>query len=67
MLMRRPLCTQVSRSMWPLLKRDGLGVQYFVLLLLWNRMIGYSPLHASPSVLRYGATVSRERIPVLEH
>jgi alpha-1,3-glucosyltransferase len=30
-------------SMWPLLKRDGLGIQYFVLLLLWNRLIGYNP------------------------
>ena len=30
-------------SMWPLLKRDGLGVQYIALLLLWNRLIGYNP------------------------
>jgi len=30
-------------SMWPLLKRDGLGVQYIATLLLWNRLIGYSP------------------------
>lgn len=30
--------------MWPLLKKDGLGLQYFALLLLWNRLIGYSPL-----------------------
>ena len=67
MLMRRSVCAQVSRSMWPLLKRDGLGVQYFVLLLLWNRMIGYSPLHASPSLLRYGAIVSPERVPAMKH
>ncbi|KAL0570030.1 Glucosyltransferase-like protein [Marasmius crinis-equi] len=31
-------------SMWPLLKRDGLGAQYFALLLLWNRIIGHNPL-----------------------
>ncbi|KJA21176.1 glycosyltransferase family 57 protein [Hypholoma sublateritium FD-334 SS-4] len=30
-------------SMWPLLKRDGLGLQYIATLLLWNRVIGYSP------------------------
>lgn len=31
-------------SMWPLLKRDGLGVQYIAILLLWNRLIGYNPI-----------------------
>ncbi|KAJ6477423.1 glycosyltransferase family 57 protein [Mycena vitilis] len=31
-------------SMWPLLKRDGLGVQYIALTLLWNRLLGYNPL-----------------------
>ncbi|KAG7088380.1 hypothetical protein E1B28_012381 [Marasmius oreades] len=31
-------------SMWPLLKRDGLGAQYVALLLLWNRVIGHNPL-----------------------
>ncbi|KAL1950330.1 hypothetical protein VTO73DRAFT_5454 [Trametes versicolor] len=31
-------------SMWPLLKRDGLGVQYFALLVLWNKFVGYNPL-----------------------
>ncbi|KAJ7600668.1 glucosyltransferase [Mycena floridula] len=31
-------------SMWPLLKRDGLGTQYIALLLLWNRLVGYNPL-----------------------
>lgn len=30
--------------MWPLLKRDGLGLQYIATLLLWNRVIGYNPL-----------------------
>ncbi|KAF8552018.1 hypothetical protein OG21DRAFT_206018 [Imleria badia] len=31
-------------SMWPLLKKDGLGVQYIAMLLLWCRLIGYNPL-----------------------
>lgn len=30
--------------MWPLLKRDGLAVQYIATLVLWNRLIGYNPL-----------------------
>lgn len=30
--------------MWPLLKKDGLGLQYVALLVLWNRLIGYNPL-----------------------
>lgn len=29
--------------MWPLLKKDGLGVQYIAMLLLWCRLIGYNP------------------------
>ncbi|KAJ7175874.1 glycosyltransferase family 57 protein [Mycena filopes] len=31
-------------SMWPLLKRDGLGIQYIALTILWNRLLGYNPL-----------------------
>ncbi|KAJ7212099.1 glycosyltransferase family 57 protein [Mycena pura] len=31
-------------SMWPLLKRDGLGVPYIALTILWNRFLGYNPL-----------------------
>jgi alpha-1,3-glucosyltransferase len=27
-------------SMWPLLRRDGLAVQYGALLMLWNRLLG---------------------------
>ena len=30
--------------MWPLLKKDGLGLQYLALLVLWNKLIGYNPL-----------------------
>ncbi|KAF9533133.1 ALG6, ALG8 glycosyltransferase family-domain-containing protein [Crepidotus variabilis] len=36
-------------SMWPLLKRDGLGVQYIAMLLLWNRLIGYNPVRLRPA------------------
>lgn len=35
-------------SMWPLLKRDGLGIQYIATLLLWNRLIGYNPIRLPP-------------------
>lgn len=38
-----PLLT-FALSMWPLLKRDGLGVQYVALLILWNKFVGYNPL-----------------------
>ena len=30
-------------SMWPLLKRDGLGIQYVALTVLWNAALGYTP------------------------
>jgi len=35
-------------SMWPLLKRDGFGVQYLATLLLWNRLVGYNPIRLPP-------------------
>ncbi|WAQ85695.1 hypothetical protein PtA15_6A323 [Puccinia triticina] len=31
-------------SMWPLLKREQLGVQYMVSIISYNHLIGYSPL-----------------------
>ncbi|TDL22242.1 hypothetical protein BD410DRAFT_272741 [Rickenella mellea] len=31
-------------SMWPLLKKDGLGLQYVALTVLWNWIIGANPL-----------------------
>ncbi|EIW81432.1 glycosyltransferase family 57 protein [Coniophora puteana RWD-64-598 SS2] len=31
-------------SMWPLLKRDGLGMEYMATLAIWNRLVGFSPL-----------------------
>lgn len=42
-------------SMWPLLKRDGLGVQYVALVLLWNYVIGHNPLRQS--ALKYLTSV----------
>ncbi|KAG1739596.1 glycosyltransferase family 57 protein [Suillus lakei] len=39
-------------SMWPLLKKDGLGLQYLAMLLLWNRLIGHNPFK-----LHYGSFV----------
>jgi alpha-1,3-glucosyltransferase len=38
------LIYEIICSMWPLLKRDGLVVQYIVTLVLWNRLVGYNPL-----------------------
>lgn len=35
--------------MWPLLKRDGLALQYVAVTLLWNRLIGYNPFKLRPS------------------
>lgn len=32
-------------SMWPLLKRDGLGLPYIALLILWNRLVGSNPFN----------------------
>ncbi|GAA5865643.1 hypothetical protein JCM8547_007674 [Rhodosporidiobolus lusitaniae] len=40
-------------SMWPLLKRDGVAVQYLALTALWNFVVGYNPLR----VLRKGSFV----------
>ncbi|KIY45614.1 ALG6, ALG8 glycosyltransferase, partial [Fistulina hepatica ATCC 64428] len=40
-------------SMWPLLRRDGLGVQYIALQVLWNRLIGYNPFSIKSPLLKY--------------
>ncbi|KAH9936376.1 ALG6, ALG8 glycosyltransferase family-domain-containing protein [Fomitopsis serialis] len=34
-------------SMWPLLKRDGLGASYIAMTLLWNRLVGYNPFRST--------------------
>ena len=33
---------RLTYSLWPLLKTDGLGLQYLAMLLLWNRLIGHN-------------------------
>lgn len=43
--------------MWPLLKRDGLALQYFALTLFWNYSIGYNPLLLSRSFVKYFSLV----------
>ncbi len=45
-------------SMWPLLKRDGLALQYISLLILWNKLMGYNPFQTSRrSLLQLLSTV----------
>ena len=45
--------------MWPLLKRDGLALQYAMTLLLWNRLIGYNPFRLpDKSFIRWISLVS---------
>ncbi|KAK4049334.1 Glucosyltransferase-like protein [Microbotryomycetes sp. JL221] len=39
-------------SMWPLLKRDGLALQYVAILLLWNFAIGYNPFKLRSSFVK---------------
>ncbi|PSR70546.1 hypothetical protein PHLCEN_2v13585 [Hermanssonia centrifuga] len=42
--------------MWPLLKRDGLALQYIVAIVLWNRLIGYNPFRqGSKSLMQYAS------------
>jgi alpha-1,3-glucosyltransferase len=38
--------------MWPLLVRDGQALQYVTVTLLWNYVIGYSPLAVEDVLLR---------------
>ena len=45
-------------SMWPLLVRDGQALQYVVVTLLWNYVIGYSPVAVQSPALRYAGYVS---------
>ena len=47
-------------SMWDLLKRDGLAVQYIAVTALWNRVMGYNPLNLQKkSIIEYVSTVRR--------
>lgn len=43
--------------MWPLLKRDGLAIEYIATLLLWNRLIGYNPFKTPKSLVQVVALV----------
>jgi len=55
-------------SMWPLLKKDGLGVQYIAMLVLWNRLIGYNPFSWQPkSFIHLFSLVSEVNIIVYCH
>lgn len=45
--------------MWPLLKRDGQGLNYFVLTLFWNYVIGYDPLALPMSLVKLVSLVRR--------
>src|SRR5579872_2152146 len=44
--------------MWPLLKRDGLGVQYVVLTILWNAALGYTPFKLPKTLCQFVSLVS---------
>ncbi|KAF9556756.1 glucosyltransferase [Agrocybe pediades] len=51
-------------SMWPLLKKDGLAVQYLAMLVIWNRLIGYNPFKTPQTFVQllslgvYGAAIA---------
>jgi alpha-1,3-glucosyltransferase len=49
-----------DHSMWPLLKRDGLAMQYVATMMLWNRLIGYNPfrLRDKPFVRMFSLVTS---------
>lgn len=52
-------------SMWPLLRKDGQGLQYFVVTFLWNYLIGYNPLRIPSSLHKLLSIVSPISIPPL--
>ncbi|SCZ89918.1 BZ3500_MvSof-1268-A1-R1_Chr1-3g01661 [Microbotryum saponariae] len=52
-------------SMWPLLKRDGVGLAYLVLTLGWNYVIGYNPLALRRSFVKYLSIASYATIALL--
>jgi hypothetical protein len=51
-------------SMWPLLVRDGQALQYVTVTLLWNYVIGYSPLAVEGVLLRTLGLVRRTLLPL---
>ena len=44
--------------MWPLLKRDGLGIQYVALTALWNTALGYAPFKRPKTFIQLVSLVS---------
>lgn len=44
--------------MWPLLRKDGLGVQYFSLTVLWNAALGYTPFKRPKNFIQTVSLVS---------
>lgn len=44
--------------MWPLLKKDGLGIQYLTVTLFWNYTLGYNPLAMQSSAVKVISLVS---------
>lgn len=44
--------------MWPLLRKDGLGVQYVALTVLWNAALGYSPFKRPKNFIQLISLVS---------
>ena len=49
-------------SMWPLLKRDDQSLQYVMMTILWNYVIGYSPAAVRYGFFRHGCYVSSYRV-----
>lgn len=54
-------------SMWPLLKRDGLGLAYVGLTVLWDRVVGYNPFRVEREVVSVLGLVSAHRLPSDSH
>ncbi|KAK4049316.1 Glucosyltransferase-like protein [Microbotryomycetes sp. JL201] len=54
-----------ASSMWPLLKRDGLAVQYVALLILWNFAIGYNPLRLRSSFVKVLSLVAYASMAII--
>ncbi|EJD50390.1 glucosyltransferase [Auricularia subglabra TFB-10046 SS5] len=52
-------------SMWPLLKKDGLGTQYVALTVLWNYLLGYNPLRVPDRLTRLASLGAYGVIAVL--
>lgn len=50
--------TSYPLSMWPLLKRDGLGIQYVALTVLWNAALGYTPFKRPKTFIQSISLVS---------